>query len=366
MPRRQYPTKPSHIDRDLFLKFRSPLRGATNPEEMTNPVWTWIIENNLGAYHANLAFDGPDPALAGPCWNWDRYGQTETKLPNGGTIYIGGEHEDSYDPDFYIYNDVVVRRNDGRIEIFGYAEGAFPPTDFHTANLVGRRIIVIGNLSYPELRAAKAQIFELNLESMRFDAIETSGDHPPWIHKHRSEIIENTAALLITGGEFDIANSPDFVENIDEWRLDLNSYRWERLTLRNWPRFAFSRSDREDNHLYWLRNLLSAQRSRRPRSWDYRDARINELGPNPRLDILETLYQPHLTHHAAPEDENGYAVFKIVVDGVVVRYKERSHTVYLTVEGDLPGATVEALRKDLHDKLGLIERASIDCTPLSA
>ena len=63
-------------------------------------------------------------------------------------ICIAGEHEDYYDPDFCIYNDVVVLGLDGSVEIYGYPKDVFPPTDFHTATLVGDRVIVIGRLGY--------------------------------------------------------------------------------------------------------------------------------------------------------------------------------------------------------------------------
>jgi hypothetical protein len=122
---------------------------------MTNPVWAWFIENGLGAYAANKTFGGPPSNEAGPCWCSARYGQTETKLSDGRIIKIGGEHEDYYDPDFYIYNDVIVYDGDRNVEILGYPEEVFPPTDFHTANLVEGRIIIIGSLSYPDRERTK-------------------------------------------------------------------------------------------------------------------------------------------------------------------------------------------------------------------
>ena len=44
----------------------------------------------------------------GPVWCFNRFGGTVTKLPDGCFVHIGGEHEDFYDPDFCIYNDVIV------------------------------------------------------------------------------------------------------------------------------------------------------------------------------------------------------------------------------------------------------------------
>ena len=89
---------------------------------------------------------------AGPGRCFDRFGQSSNQLPDGRVVCIAGEHEDSYDPDFYIYNDVVIQQPDGRIDIFGYPREVFPPTDFHTATLVGNRIVLIGSLGYPDER----------------------------------------------------------------------------------------------------------------------------------------------------------------------------------------------------------------------
>src|SRR5262245_7582722 len=121
------PRIPTSITSDLIRRFRNPMRGAVNPEVMTNPVWSWLIEHELGAYRANKAMSGPPSETAVPCWCFSRYGQSRTVLPDGRVVLIAGEHEDFYDPDFYIYNDVVVI-DDKRIEIFGYPVESFPPT----------------------------------------------------------------------------------------------------------------------------------------------------------------------------------------------------------------------------------------------
>jgi hypothetical protein len=94
---------------ELFTKWRSPRYGNANPERMNNPVWEWLVRCRVSAYWANEEFDGPSSFDAGPCWCFRRFGQSKTQLPDGRTVLIGGEHEDFYDPDFYIYNDVVVK-----------------------------------------------------------------------------------------------------------------------------------------------------------------------------------------------------------------------------------------------------------------
>ena len=100
------------VTSELFREWRSPRFGQSNPQRMNNPVWEWLIKSRISAYAANERLNGPDAMKAGPCWCFDRFGQSSTKLPDGRTVLIAGEHEDYYDPDFYIYNDVVILHPD--------------------------------------------------------------------------------------------------------------------------------------------------------------------------------------------------------------------------------------------------------------
>src|SRR5215213_4761385 len=134
------------ITPELFREWRSPRLGASNPERLTNPVWEWLVRSRWSAYSASQHFGSSAEGRSGPGWCFARFGQSATELPDGRVVLIAGEHEDSYDPDFYIYNDVVVRRPDGAIEIFGYPRDAFPPTDFHSATLVDDRVVIVGSL----------------------------------------------------------------------------------------------------------------------------------------------------------------------------------------------------------------------------
>ncbi|UCI31452.1 hypothetical protein [Mesorhizobium sp. B4-1-4] len=332
---------------------------------MTNPVWVRAVEHRLTGYGLNKAFLGPRSEDVGPCWSFSRYGRTETRLPDGRLVRIGGEYEDSYDPDFYIYNDVIVSDADGRIEIFGYSDKIFPPTDFHTANLIDARIIVIGNLSYPYIRADKAQVLVLDTTSYGISRLETTGEAPPWIHKHFSQLVENGGAILVRGGLLIGPRWPAVIENIDDWRLDITAGRWERLTKRRWPRFSFVRADGLPNHLHWLRRLLSDQKwGKSENRSSFLAERLSELGPNPRIDLVETLYAPELPHLNIPEIADQHGVHRLCVEGVAVRYVEGWHDIRLTVEGVLPDQTVEIIRLDLLTKLAAIENATIDCVRL--
>ena len=122
------------ITREQFEQQRRPRFGTANPERMDVPFWEWmirgddhpppddgrilsefglvmregILKSTYGPYRARDLFQVPLNRDDGPIWTFDRMGQTRTELPDGRLVCVAGEHEDSYDPDFHIYNDVVV------------------------------------------------------------------------------------------------------------------------------------------------------------------------------------------------------------------------------------------------------------------
>lgn len=120
--------------------------GASNPQRMDIPFWRAMLRCGWSAASARMLFDGVEGRREerDPVWCYRRFGKSITRLPDGRTLEIGGEHEDFYDPDFCIYNDVFVHEGKGGFEIFGYPEEVFPPTDFHSASLVGSWIYIIG------------------------------------------------------------------------------------------------------------------------------------------------------------------------------------------------------------------------------
>ena len=240
------PQPPDNVTPEIFARWRSPRRGTGNPERLTNPYWQWMIRSRATAYRANKIFDGPSPFQAGPGWCFDRFGPSTSQLPDGRTLLIAGEHEDYYDPDFYIYNDLVVMHPSGEIDVYGYPTDLFPPTDFHSATLLDDRIVLVGSLGYPkDRRIGETQVLTLDCRSYAVTPVKTNGAGPGWLHNHQAELTDGGTSILITGGKLVRSNDEQLVENIDDWKLQLSDWRWQRLTDRRWARFTVSRADRK-------------------------------------------------------------------------------------------------------------------------
>jgi hypothetical protein len=134
------------ISREIFEQQRRPRFGNANPERMRCAFWEWMLrgeepsptaeegsleeiglmmregklKSGYGPYRARELFNLSMNRVDGPIWTFERYGATRTGLGDGRAICVGGEHEDYYDPDFHIYNDVVVLGPLNEIEIYGY------------------------------------------------------------------------------------------------------------------------------------------------------------------------------------------------------------------------------------------------------
>ena len=72
-----------------------------------------------------------------------------------------------------------------------------------------------------------------------------------------------------------------------------------------------------------------------------------------KMHTLSQLYEPPCSFEAKESEEMD--VYRICIDGVVIRYDEGSHHITMTVEGSLPSEVTEVLVQDLVQKLYLIE-----------
>ncbi len=137
------------VTQEQYRKGKHRKFGRSNPQRMDNPFWNAMVHCGCNAYQARSTYNNIT-YREDPVWSYDRFGRTTTVLLDGRIVEIAGEHEDSYDPDFCIYNDVTVFDGKGNIEIWGYPEQVFPPTDFHSATLVDDYIYVVGSIGYRE------------------------------------------------------------------------------------------------------------------------------------------------------------------------------------------------------------------------
>jgi len=335
------------VTRELFFEWRDARRGAFPGEDMTNPVWCWFIDSNISAYRGNDHFNGPSSYGGNPGWCFNRFGRSLTELPDGTRILIAGEHEDHYDPDFFIYNDVVIVSPDGKIEIFGYPDDHFPPTDFHSATLVGNELILIGNLGYPQQRRiGESQVYAYEIAERRFRRIETFGDVPGWISAHQT-VLDVRKGIILTGGKIDYG--PDqggYLENFDSWRLDLETWNWERLSNQPVGRWEFVRSDGGTCQLFPKRmHRISMQAGISVGKTD-----------TPDFDgaLLDRLYDPPVPHEAVVDDSLSERT-RYVIDGIMLYFQEGMKSVLLTVVGELPPEVIEPYIDVVLDRLGRLE-----------
>ncbi|HVK16359.1 MAG TPA: ankyrin repeat domain-containing protein [Fimbriiglobus sp.] len=202
--------------------------GRSNPERMNFPFWKAMVANGGSAYHARERFDQgrlSDDAI----WCYDRFGMSLTELQGGRVIEIAGEHEDYYDPDFCIYNDVIVHHGDGTFDIYGYPEVVFPPTDFHTATLVGNVIFIIGNLGYAgSRRYGTTPVYRLDIHSLAIEPVATTGNLPGWISRHRAKLVG--CGIEVSGGKVcdRLGNEERYEDNSNTFVLDLETRTWSR------------------------------------------------------------------------------------------------------------------------------------------
>ena len=218
-----------NIDLATFDQQKYPRYGNANPERMAMPFWERMVQNRASAHWARTHFNATYQDTPDPVWCFDRFGMSETVLADGRTVYVGGEHEDFYDPDFFIYNDVVVVDLDGEIDIYGYPKDVFPPTDFHSATPVENYLWIIGCLGYLEERQpGVTPVYRLDYQSFQIEQIHTSGRNPGWISGHQAVYdAENTRIVLTDGHRFEWNAQQQIYHAVqDIFWLDLPTLSW--------------------------------------------------------------------------------------------------------------------------------------------
>ncbi|MEP1698829.1 MAG: hypothetical protein ABJJ69_20055 [Paracoccaceae bacterium] len=204
-----------------FEAHRSHRPGRSNPELFLPVFWREQMRDGRYSRRESLGFT---PDQDNPVWSFARYGRTATVLPDGRLVFVAGEHEDHYDPDFCIYADVTVLGTDGNVDHYIYPEDVFPPTDNQSATLVGKQIWLIGCLGYPEQRKDdQTQVLCLNTEDFSISTVPTSGHAPGWLHGHRSAL--TAKGIVVTGGKIE----PGYRDNEATFLLNTETLCWSEM-----------------------------------------------------------------------------------------------------------------------------------------
>lgn len=214
-----------NISLDEFTKGRARRFGTANPEEVFDPFWEGMIRSGINGSQARQLHKSESDVDTSPIWCAQRFGQSITLLPDGRIVQVAGEHEDFYHSDFCIYNDVFVHESDGTIHIFTYPESVFPPTDFHTATLVGQYIYLIGSLGYLGTKGyGKTPVYRLHTKTFSIEPVATTGKAPGWIFGHRA--VQPTAnEIRIFGGKIATADGDQEIHATNDQSFILDTHR---------------------------------------------------------------------------------------------------------------------------------------------
>jgi ankyrin repeat protein len=219
-----------NVSQAQYLSGRYPRFGRSNPEVMKIPFWHEMVRTGLNAYQGKKQFNDATYGK-GAVWSFDRFGTSFTEIPDGRFVQIAGEHEDYYDPDFCIYNDVIVHEPSGKFKILGYPKDVFSPTDFHSATYFNGFIYIIGSLGYHgERHFGTTPIYRVNCKTWKIEAVPSSGENPGWIYKHKGALT-NQAMIVISGGTIcdKIDGEEQNIDNTERFNLDLATMNWTQI-----------------------------------------------------------------------------------------------------------------------------------------
>lgn len=326
---------PSRAVITAFSDWALARRGLSNPEKQTNPVWVWLAETRFWPHEARELVG--ESQKQEPGWCFSRYGQSETLLEDGRTVCIGGEHEDFYDPDFFIYNDVTIFEKGRAVEVFGYPAREFPPTDFHSATLIDGQIIIIGRLGYPEGRSKKiTPVFILRLDDFTISELQTSGQQPAWMHEHSATLEPTGQSIICEGGLTIHHGTGHYVENIASWRLCLASGTWSKISEKPWSRWLLMRGDESRNELWELSQVSWMQRTNRDRQSIRKIlASFSARGHQVDTELYEARYAPNVDIFEIAEDKDDYRTHHVSFGNQSLRFVEQYDSVLMTCESDL-------------------------------
>ncbi len=356
-----------------YQAFKHPIFGKQNPTKITNSFYQWVIKHNLSAWEIKSLIVDVNDRINGcevpPLWCQARMGQSRTLLADGRIILIGGEYEDYYDPDFCLYNDISVINTDGTIETSNYPKAIFPPTDFHTATLVGTgsdaHILIVGSIGYINERCYNhTPVYRLNINNFKIEQVATRNSIG-WIHKHSTVVKDNR--LIVTNGKIITDETSPLIDNVNTWTLNLNTLIWKKLIHhdRNWQRFYVRRLDNNELHLWEYSRLNSDLFSNSFTEAEQWSNRISDaINKVPDLDSYRLLFIPPIDHeifNVANSCEESIDYEQILfIDGIKVSYKNDDQCIQVIIEGKLSKDKLELLQQNLRHKLSKVENMACE------
>jgi hypothetical protein len=255
---------------------------------------------------------------------------TRTDMGDGRIVCVGGEHEDWYDRNFCIYNDVIVLRPDagragvtvdsGQVEIYGYPAEVFSPTDFHTATRDADRLILVGRLGYRGTRRPDSTpVFSLDTNTYEIGELRAKGDPPGWIHRHHASYDPDVHAITVRGGLVMRSVNEQSLPNRAAHRLHLNDLRWEKI------------ADQEEFRFFLFDQIRDGQDDRQPGADCFRPDSV-----------------PHTWLGTDSHDDD---TFIIDVSGVRITVVNMCSQIRVTIEGTLTPDARKAVLDSVCDNL---------------
>lgn len=237
----------AQVSPEEFLRAAVRRFGRMNPDLSHEPFWQAMVATHSDPFDARtelvteswtLSFREKlmrrfgltsEPSQLSPIWSNVRRGQSTTWLASGRVIQIGGTFGHEYSTDYCVYNDVIVHEAGKPARVFLYPCDVFPPTDFHTATVVGDWIYVIGALGYLTDRDPETcPIYRIHVLTMHIEKVTPTGDDPGRMFCHEAVRLEGNR-ILVRQGKLS-THQPPFNQSCPPRIFDPNRHAWLPVT----------------------------------------------------------------------------------------------------------------------------------------
>ncbi len=166
---------------------------------------------------------------------------------------------------------------------------------------------------------------------------------------------EDEKSIIVTKGKIYTGKGQALKENVDDWKLSLDDWGWERLTGRNWTQFEIRRKDHGGLHLFLIRTALWNLKLGQEDQYQEMMSNMSELlGHHPDVKRIEDLYHFDMEHTDLHGDEEVYNLFYCDIDGVRVRFTEEQYSLQIVMEGRLSNEQESLIKGQLLDKVSTL------------